>query len=118
MQTYRCDQQYTFTDAAAAATITITMPTTAASEGWLIDSIWVYALGAVLTVFDLKITKNDGTTLIARTGGQVTAGALSIQQAILGPIACASADGPKVVLTSTGATAVQCTVNAHKAGAI
>lgn len=118
MKTYRCNQSYTFTDNAAAAAVTITLPTTNAAEGWLIDSIWVYALGAVLTVFDVQVFKNDGTTTIARIGGQVTAGALSLQQPILGPIACAAADGAKVVLTATGATAVQCTVNARKAGAI
>jgi len=116
MQTYQCSDRFTFVDNAAAATITLTLPTPSAGTGWIIDSVWIYALGA-LTVHDLEILKNDGTTKIARSGGQVTAAALPIHVAITGPIATKSGDAPKVVYTATGATAVQCTVNARLASA-
>jgi hypothetical protein len=116
LQTYSSNDSrgdhWTFVDNAAAATITITLPAPGAQRVWIIDSILTFALGT-LTVIDVEVFKNDGTTKIARIGGQVNAADVNVSGGIPGPIVTASNDAPKVVWTATGATAVELTVNAH-----
>lgn len=116
LQTYssndRTADHWTFVDNAAAATITVTLPAPGAQRAWIIDSILSYALGT-LTALDVEVLKNDGTTKIARVGGQVSATDLPATGAILGPIVTASNDAPKIVFTATGATQVELSINAH-----
>ena len=112
LQTYQVNDKngdhWTFVDNAAAATLTITLPSPGAQRAWIIDSILLYTLTAV-TVWDVEVLKNDGTTKIARVG---QTGA-TLYPNILGPIQTATNDAAKIVFTTTGATAVELTVNAH-----
>lgn len=68
-----------------------------------------YALGTV-TAFTLQVFKNDGSTNIAKLGGQVGGAATGplgpYNYTFTVPITCVTNDAAKVVLTATGATAV------------
>jgi hypothetical protein len=112
LATYKAGKQYTFHDSAAAASLTVTLPTPAADHQWVIDNISGYALGTP-TALKWEVYKNDGSTLIARVGGDITTGGGQMFAGVLGPICTTSGDGPKVFLTATGATAVAVNVNAH-----
>ena len=73
-----------------------------------ITDIIVHAAGTV-TAYSVLISKNDGSTVIAKFGGQVGAattgpmgpGPYSFQT----PVNCAVNDNAKVTVTATGATA-------------
>jgi len=118
-QIYQAKNKWTMTITAAAGTVTLDMPVPSAPTlCWVIDSILVYCLGTV-TAFDVDVTTSVAGD-IARAGGQVggaTNGSLPAHIPIPGPIVCDRGDQTKVILTATGATAVQLTLNAHEENA-
>lgn len=75
-----------------------------------ITDAWAYGAGSITAII-LTITKNDGTTVIAKWGGTVAAATPTANDFhFTGPIVCAENDNAIVTFTLTGATAS--TVNA------
>lgn len=118
-RSFQAGGQYTHTVVAAAASLSLDLVAPpSAGLAWVIDSIWVYALGTV-TAFDVNVTTNAGLT-IGRIGGQVggaTNGSLPLHVPILGPICCSKGDATKIAVTATGASNMQVTANVHLAPA-
>lgn len=98
---------YTFTEAFAASGGTSTLPTPGAGTAWVIDFIGLKAVTAV-SVWAVDVQENGGTSIL-----NVGATSAAIPAIIPGPIACKVADAPKIVLTSTGATATVISGSAH-----
>lgn len=112
MQTYKAGSKYTFVDSASVASLTLTLPTIAADLQWVIDAIWLNAVGTPTAPHNLQVFKNDGVTLIAIIGGQ-TSGVTAAWNDLRGPICTTSGDAPKVLYTATSCTFVGITVFAH-----
>lgn len=91
--------QTTFTEAFAASGGTSTLPAPGANLAWRIDSISVQYVTAV-SVWAIDVQENGGTSCY-----KVGATSATIPAFIPGPIATKVNDAPKVVLTTTGATA-------------
>lgn len=74
-----------------------------------------------VTVFTLQVTKNDGTTVIQKIGGQVGGAATGplgpYNWSFTLPINCVPNDNAKIILTATGATSVTINVNYKLASA-
>lgn len=68
-----------------------------------------------MTAFSVKVFKNDGSTLIASMGGQVGGAATGPMGPypfnLNTPINCVPGDNAKVVVTATGASSTEVTVN-------
>ena len=95
--------QVTFTEAAAAATVTSTLPAPGTGLAWRIDSISFFATGA-FTVWSVEVTENGGTS-IYKAGGTT-----AVHPGILNQVvATKGADAPKVILTVTTSSA--CVLN-------
>lgn len=66
-------------------------------------------------MFTLSVTKNDGTTVIAKIGGQVGGAATGplgpYNWSFTQPINCVMNDNAKIILIATGATSVTINVN-------
>lgn len=79
-----------------------------------ITDVMVRTLGTV-TVYNVSIFKNDGSTLIASWGSQVGGAATGPMGPgpynLTTPVNCAINDNAKVVVTATGASATEVTVN-------
>lgn len=93
-------QSVTFTEAFAASGGTSTLPVPTAGLSWRIDNIMVQYLTAV-TVWAIDVQENGGTSCF-----KIGATSANIPGNIPGPIATKANDAPKIVLTTTGATAV------------
>lgn len=99
------------TRGAAAASIDLDLPAAPAGTRHVIDSIWVYAIGTI-TAFDIQVL-NAAAQIIGRCGGQVNAAALPLHTPVMGPIVCDEADATQLLVTATGATRTDVTVNLH-----
>ena len=102
----------THTIGVSAAAVTLDLPAPGTGMAHVIDSIWLYALGA-MTVFNVNVQTAAAAT-IATAGGQVAAGEKNIHIPVNGPVVCSENDATKITLTATGATFVQLTVNCRK----
>jgi hypothetical protein len=89
-----------------------------AGLAWVIDQILCYALGTV-TAFNVDV-QSAAAASYCKVGGQVggvTLGALDPFKSIAGPIPGLANNQTKIILTATGATAVQVTTLCHLAPA-
>lgn len=102
--------QITFTEAAAAATVTSTLPAPGAGLSWRIDNVSFFSGGAI-TAWNIEVTENGGTSCW-KSGSTSAAN----PGTLIGPIATKANDAPKVILTASGAASCQLNVVATLVG--
>lgn len=94
-------ESVTFTEAAATNNVTSALPAPGAGRSWRIDNITFRAAGAI-TAWDLDVQESGGTSC-----WRVGATTAVYPGQFTGPIATKINDAPNVVMSATGATAVQ-----------
>lgn len=91
----------TFTEAAATNNVTSALPAPGAGLAWRIDQLSFRVAGAI-TAWDIEVQESGGTSCF-----RVGATGAAYPGIIYGPIATKANDAPNVVMSGSGATAVQ-----------
>ena len=109
---YRAGDSCTTVDTGLNDGGSITLTGAGVNTGQRITDIFVKALGTI-TVVDILVTKNDGSTVIAKFGAtsalQAGGGVWNFNT----PINCAVNDNAKIIVTVTGGTAGSVAIGAN-----
>lgn len=107
---YRSGNKITTSNATAGSTgDTLTLTGAAPGKCQRITDVWAYGAGSITAII-MTVTKNDGSTVIAKWGGTVAAATPTANDFHFDAIVCAENDNAIVTFTLTGATGS--TVNA------